>query len=436
MASVTPTPSISFIGNTYLVVRFSAETERADFLNVLAAERRELRLTMTTDRPLRQGRSPSRRRQLEAYRATVARQIDFQLDARGRRAFRGRIAVELRLGVPRGGRDDAGLPALVKAYLDVLKGPVVFDDSTVDHLLVLRQPAETERTVVFARCLPLAIFAAEYDRAFRLLSELETLPDERQARFVNFAPVDWTWGLDHYDQDSRDINADDEFVLSVIDGIDRQEAELLDDDPDADLRSADFGIPDRLEELIDPSTRDYWRDFLREKTGLARGEELTDLGFDARDRPGTAPAWLEQAQALDAADLLELSDQAPGCFILPSPPTRPTPPERPDWADLVCGVFAERASTEPWRRARFGGPVALDIALRGNAGRHLDVDNLAHRVLREFERAFGTHMPQIGGYRVYRRPAASNDVRVRVLPAVRLGLLSRVLDDAHALVRG
>ena len=79
--------------------------------------------------------------------------------------------------------------------------------------------------------------------------------------------------------------------------------------------------------------------------------------------------------------------------------------------------------------------MALDIALRGRAGSHIDVDNVAHTILREFERVFAAARPEVAGYRVYRQPAAKNDVRVRLMPAVRLKMLGRSMERARELVR-
>jgi hypothetical protein len=413
------------------MVRLSPETEHADFLNVLAAERRELAVKITSDRPLRKPRTATHSRQVAVLREQARQQIAVQLDAQGRRAFRGRIAVELNLGLPSGARHDVGLPALVKPYVDLLKGPVVFDDARVDHLLVLRRPAVGNGTTVLARCLPLSIFAAEYDRAFRRLAELQTIP-EPQPKFLNGQPVKRTWGLDRFDRYAREISTEEERLLTLIEDLDRQEEEQLAESPDGDV---DLDIPAGLAELADAEVRAGAREQLQRSTSLARGEELSDQGFDARDRPGDSPAWLEETRAQDAADLLELPDDAPGCFVLPAPLERTAAAGELDWPRLIAGVFMTRAGQRPWRDARFGGPLALDIALRGQAGRHTDLDNAAHQVLREFERAFAVNIPHVAGYRVYRRPAVVNDVRVRVLPAVRLELLSRAMDDARLLTR-
>ena len=420
------------MGDNLVMVRFGREIEHVDFLNVLAADRRELRLTLTTDRPLRHPKTSTHRRKVARLRAEVSGQIAAQLDERSRRAFRGRIAVELRLGLPVRERHDASLPAIVKAYVDLLNGAVVFDDARIDHLLVLRQPAAGDHTVVLARCLPVSIFAAEYDRAFRLLAELETLPSEPAPRFIDGVPVERTWGLDRFDRYAREVMVEEERLLAVIADLDCQHDEQIEDDAEADV---DLDLPSGFEEFADPGVRAGAREHLRRSVGLARGEQFTDQGFDARDRPGESGLWLERARTEQAACVLELNDAAPGCFVLPGPPERSAGGGEPGWAEVIAGVFTQRASEWPWRVARFGGPLALDIAFRGGAGRRSDLDNAARHVLREFERAFAANAPQLGGYRVYRKRASSDDVRVRVLPAVRLELLSRAMDDARALLR-
>jgi hypothetical protein len=411
------------------MVRLSPEIEHADSLNVLAAQRRELALTITTDRPLRKPRTATHRRQLATLRAQATRQIGLQLGTQGRRAFRGRISVELRLSLPTGPRHDAGLPALVKPYVDLLNGPVVFDDARVDHLLVLRQPATDDRATAHVRCLPLSMFQSDYDRAFRRLSELSTIPD-RQPRFRDGKPVDRIWGLDHFDRYEREIAAENERLLALINDLDCEEAEHLAEDPDGDV---ELDIPHDLAELADADVRASARRHLQGSVFHARGDELADQGFDARDRPGDSPAWLEKTLAQDLADVADLGDDAPGCFVLPAPLERTVAAGEPDWPKLVADLFAARAGKRPWLGASFGGPLALDIALRGTAGRNTDLDNAARQILRAFERAFAANNPHLNGYRIYRRPAAIDDVRVRVLPAIRLDLLSRAMNDAREL---
>ena len=159
----------------------------------------------------------------------------------------------------------------------------------------------------------------------------------------------------------------------------------------------------------------------------ARGDWLTDQGLDARDRPGRAPAWLEETRALDAADVLELDDAGPGCILVPAPPwPRRTRAGQPKWAALLERGFLEaRSGADSEGPPAFRGPIALDIALRGGAASHRDVDNVAGDVLRVFSSVFAASRPQVFAYRVYRQAWPEADVRIRIMPAVRLAVLAR-----------
>jgi hypothetical protein len=84
------------------MVRLSRTTEQRDALNVLAAGRREIDVQLVTERPLRKPKSRAQVAWMERLRADAATQLGEQLDARTRRAFRGRIAVEMRVRMPTG----------------------------------------------------------------------------------------------------------------------------------------------------------------------------------------------------------------------------------------------------------------------------------------------------------------------------------------------
>jgi hypothetical protein len=65
----------------------------------------------------------------------------------------------------------------------------------------------------------------------------------------------------------------------------------------------------------------------------------------------------------------------------------------------------------------------------------MDVDNAARSILRAFQHEFGSTKPVVTGYRVYRQSSGLDDVRVRILPAVRLELLAQTMRDARELAR-
>lgn len=416
------------------MVKLSRGTELSDTLNVLAATERELDLTLTTDRPLRKPRTTLQTKELAELRREVAAQIFDQLSERARRSFRGPIAVEMHLGLP-AGRHSAQLSTAVKAYIDALKGPVVFDDATVAHLLVLRGRPPVDGVQVRVRCLPLRLFAADYDRAFRVLPEYEDVtaaPATVSAAEGPFATE--PWGYRHFDRHDMDRLRSEENELRYLRDLDADEAEQLAEDPDADI---DLNLPYDKRELEDWQVRDSLRMHLENAIAEARGDWLTDQGLDARDRPGPAPAWLDETRALGSADVLELEDGGPGCIIVPAPrwPGR-TRAGEPTWNALVEGGFlAARSRADAEGPPAFRGPIALDIALRGGAGSHRDIDNVARDVLRIFSGVFGPSRPQVIAYRIYRQEWPEADVRIRIMPAVRLAVLARGMDRAREVAR-
>jgi hypothetical protein len=418
------------------MVRLSRAFEERDVLDVLAADRREIRLTICTPRPIRQPGNRAQRLRLRSLRVDAANQIDQRMNADSRRAFRGPIAVELRIALP-AGRDDAALSPVVKAHLDLLVGSVVDDDKFVDHLLVLRERIAGPGSEATIRCLPLSIFAAEFDRAFRVVGGAaaarlikQRAPEPDPHEFMS--PARRIWGLESFDEHAREILSYEESELAVIRDLDAQEEEQLATDPDADV---ELDVPTSAPEFADPDVRASTREHLERTVAFARGDLLTDQGFDARDRPGSPPAWLSETQALDAADVLELADGGPGCFLLPPPPDRPTSPGASRWQTQVAHTFGARRSTDGWHAVRFSGPLALDVAMRGRIDRGRDIDNVAAKIVSAFTGAFEDAEPDVVGYRVYRQPGDVDDVRVRVMPAVRLEALAASMNRAGAVLR-
>ena len=421
------------------MVRLSRGSEQRDALNVLAADRRELTLKLCTERPLRKPQNPIQRQTVQRLRAQAAEQIAEQLDSSARRAFRGRVAVELRLRIVSAPTTPA-LPTMVKDYVDLLVGPVVVDDSRVDHLMVLREASNREHAEAILRCIPISIFAAEYDRAFRILDDAaakatvtpnpEAFPD---APYLNLAPnPSYRWGFSHFGTFEQQRLRSDEAVLDLIDTIDDDEEQQLEEDPDAWV---DLDLPPGYEEFAERATRDSIRADLDESVAFGRGDWMTDHGFDARDRPGPAPVWLREAVELDLADVRSLPDAGPGCFLLPPPPERKRPSGQISWEQHGASLLASQARRGRWRDARFRGPVVLDVALRGRAGRRNDVDNVAHKVMRAMRIAFGRDIPPLMGYRVYRQASPANDVRVRLMPKIRLEALAASMDEARRIAR-
>lgn len=403
-------------------MRLDGPTEAVDALQVLATRRREIPLSLVTERPLR--KSPRMPWKIKArLREEVLGQIGEQLRESRRRAFRGHVAVDLELILPRG-RHEAEMAPVVKEYLDVLSGPVYSDDAIIDHLMVTCSYADETVAKVLVRCIPVDLFAVRFDRSFRVADELGLHdPDARWATLP--------WGFQGFDHHDKEMLRYEEGVLAEVDRLDADEQAAFDEDEDEDFFPE---VSEVYSELADPQLRETLGPELEKNIGLAIGRQLTDQGFDSRDRPGRPPGWLEQVVAGDFADIVHLPASHPGCFALPPPPERETEAGKLSWDRILRNWFSSKAGRPAhWGLALFGEPLVLDIAVRGGAAPRHDLDNLAHRVGAAFRAAYPA-AGRLGGYRVYRVGRGDAEVRVRVLPAARLALLRRALDEAQELI--
>jgi hypothetical protein len=403
-------------------MRLKGKTEAADALQVLATRRRELPLSLITERPLRKApRMPKKTK--TTLREEVRGQIDEQLRKRRRRCFRGRVAVDLELLLPRG-RYEAEMAPVVKEYLDVLCGPVYADDAIIDHLMVTCSYTDEGVAKALVRCLPVDLFAAGFDRSFRVSRELGLQDPDAH-------PSTQPWGLRGFDRHGEEVLRYEEAILAEVDRLDADEHAAFEEDEGEDFFP---DVSEAYRELGDPQLRETLGPELEENIGLAIGRRLTDQGFDSRDRPGSPPGWLEEVVAGDLADVVRLPAAHPGCFTLPAPPERQRGSGELSWDRILRNWFEAKAGQPShWELALFGEPVVLDIAVRGGAGPRHDLDNLAHRVGTAFRSAYPA-VGRLGGYRVYRVGRGDAGLRVRVQPATRLELLRRALDEAQDLV--
>ena len=412
------------------MTRLSAKSEERDALDVLKAGQRELEVSVRLDRLLRAGGGKS----MEVVRASGREQIVARLEELRRSRFRGRISLIIDLEFPPAPNQPA-LTRAVKGYIDLLDlhGDVVADDDAVDHLIVLaRDGADPEPTVTML-CTPVTVFTSDFDRALRIADEVTSEPEDDPARYVDGEEMPQdpeSWGRHHFGETARELLQFDEGMLATIEDLDAQMLEQLAEDP-GDI--VDYDVMPSDGELTDPDVREAVRTALEPRVAEARGHWLADQSIDARDRPGDPPPWIEEVRDLDLADIRTADDTTPGCFILPPPLDKPGTSAA--WLADVRRAFEHRVREPQWRRARFPGPIALDIALRGSAASFKDIDNRARDIITVFNEAFAPIEPVLGGYRVYRLPGwPSDDIRVRLLPESRLRQLALALGDARAFV--
>lgn len=308
----------------------------------------------------------------------------------------------------------------VKEQLDLLRGLVFHDDAVVDHLEVHRLVVDDGLCHTQLQCLPLTVFCSDFDRAFRLADELGVWPPRDGSEHA-------TGGFD------RELFRYERGVLAILDELDAEEQDQLEEDPDADVY---LDVPSSYPEFHDWEVRESTRAYLEASIASALGNRLCDQTLDSRDRPGPPPAWRQEAQDLDTADVLFLSDEGPGCILLPPPPRKAQRGHEPPWQAQVAQRMRYQRATSHMHTIQFPGALSLDIAFRGGCADHADVDNLAHRIIAAFEDAWaGGDPPNVASYRAYRLEADVCDVRVRVMTQGRLLSLHRAMERGREFLQ-
>ena len=165
-------------------------SDRRSYLDAVDGQRRRLRLKLVSDDLLRKPSTAVRTRRMRALADGLREQARDQVSSRGRRPFRGEVAVEIDLhavGVPQ----PAASPRAVKAYLDLLQGIAYHDDVCIACLRVTRHAMDNplfrgvagdwvyrgatprfphgpqSRVEVRITIQPLRTYVADVDRLFR-----------------------------------------------------------------------------------------------------------------------------------------------------------------------------------------------------------------------------------------------------------------------------
>jgi hypothetical protein len=419
------------------MTRLSSDSEEHDALEALKAKNRELELAVHLERLLRNGGG----NMMTALRASGRQQIAERLADLGRAQFRGPISLVLDLEIPPV-PNPPGLTAAAKGYIDLLDldGLVIVDDRTIDHLIVLTHPGTDPEPTVSYLCTPISVLTADFDRAMRIANEAWPEPDGAPAQIVDGKAVEpgpAAWGRFHFTDTQRELLEYDEYILDTIAALDAEMEEQLAEDPDALVDYDAVGLHSSDRELTDPDVRDSVRIGLEACAGQARAHWLADQRIGAEDRPGPPPAWIAEVGDRDLADVELVDDNTPGTFILPAPENKAGTSSA--WLAAIDGIFAGRIGQPDWCAAQFPVPIALDIALRGDAATFKDVDNRARDIIKAFTATFGPAFSGggtvISGSRVYRlAEAPANDIRVRLLPESRLRDLAIRLTDARTFV--
>lgn len=417
-------------------VALSVQVPRRQFLDAIDAERRSLELHLHSPELLRRGTNRAQKARMAELRKLLRQDIVAQMRRGERRRFRGPVSIEIDLHAV-STEAAASSPPAVKAYLDLLQGPVYEDDRSVRHLRVarhardnptLREPPEdwlyagerrrprgpAEGVDVRIRVLPMRLYTTDFDRAFDLREQV--FGDSERYR-------SWDHQLDHpfWAVEWRPNEDDDR--LSVL------RAEHRDDLENRGLYE--------LGGFYDTETMRGLRLAQRHRREREIRALRHRLFLDQRpqdyDRPGPRSEldellWKgmgEHADLLRDRDLL-----MPGSFFLPLPPEAHG--DGP-WKRTVTAAMAEHRerfpgfSAEPLDRA-----LALDIAVRGAGANRRDLDNLARDILVPFEESYcAGRRGTVVSYRVYEAEGPRDEVRVLVMADERL----HQLEDAIAKAR-
>jgi Holliday junction resolvase RusA-like endonuclease len=389
-----------------------------DYLDAVAASfKRRLWLQIETPELLRTHKNRAQAMRQEPYLELACVQIREQMRTQRRRAFRGDVSVEIDISAL-GVAMPPSAPKSVKRYLDAMSGLVYADDRQVAHLAVQRIAKDDPRwrdsdadgqsggePRVAITVLPVRLYVADYDRAFRLHDKIER----------------------NYDYDAHDegheLWAQD---WSIEDGMRLDDLRAEQRDLEAKAGGYRFLDEDLAARLASHTEREISQ--LQAKLMLHRRPQ-------AEDRPGTREEWDWSPEMLKHfPTTLEPPAWMPR-YDMPGEFWIPLPPEVSGGTAWRRTIRAEMEKhRERWRilPAAFDSDLSLDVAVLGAGTNARDIDNAAHDVLTAVEDLYcRARRGTVTGYRVYRCPSEIPGVRVRMMMGERIPQLARTLETAR-----
>jgi Holliday junction resolvase RusA-like endonuclease len=418
-------------------IRLSRAEPRRLYLDAVDAERRSLELHLESDELLRQSNNRAQKARMDAIRADLKAQVRTQLRRLRRRAFRGPVSVELDLHAVAVEQPSSSPPA-VKAYLDLLKGLVYEDDRSVCHLRVARHARDNplfreapedwlfrpdrrmphgppDGVAVRLRIMPLRVYTADYDRAFRLRDKIWEGDGFRSRWSDDDGHQFWESGWQPIKDDDR---------------LDELRAEHREDLNDEGPLYGPGGLYDD-ESMLAVRTSERQRR-VREYRAL-RHKLLLDQRPQDYDRPGPRSELDEliwSGMGEDAKLLWHRDALMAGSFFLPLPPETST---GANWRDMVRDAMEEhRRKFAAIASEALDTGLALDISVRGAGTNRRDLDNLARDVLVPFEQLYcADERGTVVSYRVYEAEGPHDEVRVLVMTDSRLHQLEDVIAQAR-----
>lgn len=408
------------------------DDEEADAARSWEAEDREMPLHLCTEVAVKTGAKGPQGRVGRQMEERIREQLRDMLATLRRAPFSGPVAIAIELAVP-AERNPPSVRRVTKRYIDILKDFLFDDDRDIRHLIAWQKTHKGAEARVTAQILPLDLFEADYDRAFRFLGHegalATVLPGVtlQTATMRNGAPIPEEerapWGLLPFTIDDLEIMEHHRGLLHELVALDEEE-QAWDGDPDDWWPSGD--LMSTHPEFNDPLVRAQTRAYLQSVVASELGRELTDNGFDARDRTGEVD-WLERLDR--GVDVLELEDRGPGCFTVEASAGERGTTYR-SWSKEVEAEVRKAVAEGRWAHATFEGDVVIDVAVPAVTPEG-DLDNVAGFVFSAVEAALGNQRAErLVGYRAYRQHRGTS-IRVRLLPAIRLEALQRAMTFAR-----
>jgi len=358
-----------------------------EYLRVLEADRREMRLRLGSTEPLRVQRSRSQQRRFKRLREELKKQAQERFTRRSRRAYRHDVSIEMSLHISN--NEATSTPRIVKAYLDLLKGIVYRDDRSVAHLMVdrfdfdstselaeLLSGPSNEPTEVFVTIKPVRIYREQFQRALRA-----------------------SW--DNYGEDSPWEHAERDGEPTML-------LELA--------RDVDLMFPNITEEERREAALGFQRDAQRAITEL-----VVSVPFTSEDFPG------------GSAEPRGFAGMLPGEVLLPLPhrSSQGTP-----WTAEVEHRLSEHKRKWKLLREPLHPPLAVDIAVPEGAS-FVDLDNLAAALISPIQKTFLSlsSLSPITTYRVYRAAGSNPFIRVRLMDPMIVRSLPQAIAETQEQLR-
>jgi hypothetical protein len=373
------------------------DPDTGTFLNVLEADKRAIRLRFSSDEALRTATSRAQRRRLAHLRKELQGAALRRFVRRA--AFRGPVSLEVTIFL----RKARALSTrrVVKAYLDMLKGIVYPDDSSVRHLMVDRIDVSDEPD----------ISSSDLGLSIPKPSDVEVFMTVKPLRIY----IEQLERAAHYQGEDRGFDLE----LSLYDSSPWESEQDEDLESPSTLAETAENITTHFSSLSPDQQKEMAFHYQR-RSDEARTRLVTSLSFQVNDRPA-API---STSLLPGAH--------PGEIMLPPPHSKR---QQPSWEDELQAALVAHRSNWKVLASPLVPPVGMEIAIPQIAP-FKDLDNLAAQVATTVEKVFFDAPGAVTTYRVYVGKATRPELRLRLMDPHQMRALPDAISRVHRRLGG